>query len=200
MNGFNRLLLVNTLRIQCRRRQYFQTEEEEEEEKDNISNSFETAIRIYSLNVRHPKAIKSRKRFSLSFIRKRQNLSTPCCVKHSVPRTNTQRRLLSLALRTLGILVRSNYPNRPRTTSRVGKVVRGYNPLFSSIWDRNLTIQQTRKTKCLDIFRLQQHSHTPCKHGRDDCRNMDKKYCRQVDALFNINERRKAKAHIATQI
>lgn len=55
----------------------FQTEEEEEEEKDSISNSFETAIKIYTLNGRHPKAIKSQECFSLSFLRKRQNLSTP---------------------------------------------------------------------------------------------------------------------------
>ena len=155
MNGFNRLLLANTLRIQFRRRQYFQTEEEEEEEKDSISNSFETAIRIYTLNVRHPKAIKSQECFSLSFLSKRQNLSTPCCVKHSVPQTNTQRRLLSLALRTLGILVRTNYPNRPRTTSRVGMwaCCPWLQSAFSSIWDRNLTTQQTRKTKCLDIWK-----------------------------------------------
>ena len=51
--------------------------EEEGEEKDSISNSFETAIRIYTLNVRHPKTIKSQECFSLSFLRKRQNLSTP---------------------------------------------------------------------------------------------------------------------------
>ena len=61
-------------------------------------------------------------------------------------------------------------------------------------------LDDTTNTKNQVLRHLENHNNIVTPPGMDYRRNMDKKDFHQVDALFNINERTKTKALIATQI